>query len=117
MADADGVLDAVGEPNRRRLLGLLHHQREATVSELVAASGLRQPQVSKHLKVLTRAALVSVRADGRYRRYRLRGEGLQAAHDWFASFEDVWQARFDTLDELVSADPDPDPEPTEEQIP
>ncbi len=104
MSAAD-VLDAVGEPNRRRLLGLLHHRGESTVSELVEASGLRQPQVSKHLKVLTGAVLVSTRADGRYRRYRLDGRGLQAAHDWFGSFEDVWQARFDTLDELVSTDP------------
>lgn len=72
------------------------------MSELVDASGLRQPQVSKHLKVLTGAALVSVKADGRYRRYKLDGRGLRAAHDWFNSFEDVWQARFDALDELVS---------------
>lgn len=76
------------------------------MSELVAASGLNQPQVSKHLKVLTGAALVSVRADGRYRRYRLDGRGLRVAHDWFGSFEDVWHARFDALDDLVSS-PDP----------
>jgi DNA-binding transcriptional ArsR family regulator len=106
--DSELVLDAVGEPNRRHLLQLLHRRHESTVSELVDASGLRQPQVSKHLKVLARAALVSVRTDGRYRRYRLDGRGLHAAHDWFASFEDVWQARLDALDELVSADPDPD---------
>lgn len=110
MIDAGAVLDAVGEPNRRLLLQLLSRHHEATVSDLVAASGLRQPQVSKHLKVLSGAALVSARADGRFRHYRLDGRGLQAAHDWFGSFEDVWQARFDALDELVSADPDPDPE-------
>ncbi|MEL6984003.1 MAG: metalloregulator ArsR/SmtB family transcription factor, partial [Actinomycetota bacterium] len=81
MVDADLVLDAVGEPNRRHLLQLLHRHRESTVSELVAASGLRQPQVSKHLKVLTGARLVSARADGRFRRYRLDGRGLQAARD------------------------------------
>lgn len=115
MVDAGLVLDAVGEPNRRRLLELLHRQRESTVSDLVAASGLRQPQVSKHLKVLTLAELVTARADGRYRHYRLDGRGLQAAHDWFGSFEDVWHARFDALDELVSADPDPDPNPPEER--
>ena len=63
---------------------------------------LRQPQVSKHLKVLASASLVSARADGRNRHYRLDGRGLQEAHAWFGSFEDVWQARFDTLDELVS---------------
>lgn len=102
MTDTDLVLDAVGEPNRRHLLELLHRQSESTVSELVEASGLRQPQVSKHLKVLAKAELVSARADGRRRHYRLNGRGLRLAHDWFASFEDVWQARFDALDELVS---------------
>ncbi|MEM7275594.1 MAG: metalloregulator ArsR/SmtB family transcription factor [Actinomycetota bacterium] len=108
MVDTSAVLDAIGEPNRRRLLELLHRQQETTVSDLVEASGLRQPQVSKHLKVLTDAALVTVRSDGRYRRYRLDGRGLRAAHDWFASFEDVWQARFDALDELVSSQPEPE---------
>ena len=60
MTETDLVLDAVGEPNRRQLLELLHDQRESTVSELVDSSGLRQPQVSKHLKVLANAELVSV---------------------------------------------------------
>jgi DNA-binding transcriptional ArsR family regulator len=105
---ADTVLDAVGEPNRRLLLQLLKQQQEATVSDLVEASGLRQPQVSKHLKVLTGACLVAARVDGRFRRYRLDGRGLQAAHDWFASFEEVWQARFDALDELVSTESTPE---------
>ncbi len=112
VTDTDIVLDAVGEPNRRHLLELLHQRSESTVSELVDASGLRQPQVSKHLKVLAAAELVAARADGRHRHYRLDGRGLQAAHDWFASFDDVWHARFDALDELVSADPDPDPDPS-----
>lgn len=110
VTDASPVLDAVGEPNRRRLLQLLHQRRESTVTELVEASGLRQPQVSKHLKVLAEAALVSVRAQGRHRHYRLDGRGLRSAHDWFASFEDVWHARFDALDELVTPDPDPSEE-------
>ena len=106
MAGADVVLDAVGEPNRRRLLELLYQQEESTVSELVRRSGLNQPQVSKHLKVLASARLVSVRPEGRHRHYRLDGTGLRAAHDWFASFDDVWNARFDALDELVSTDPE-----------
>lgn len=110
MSTENVALDAVGEVNRRRLLELLHERRESTVSGLVEASGMRQPQVSKHLKVLAEASLVSVRADGRHRHYRLDGRGLQAAHDWFASFEDVWQARFDALDDLVSTDPDPQKE-------
>jgi len=99
------ALDAVGEPNRRRLLDLLREHGESTVTELVEASGLRQPQVSKHLKTLFGADLVSVRPDGRRRLYRLDATGLRAAHDWFASFEDVWQQRFDALDALVSSEP------------
>ena len=109
MVDAGRVLDAVGEPNRRLLLELLHQQQETTVSQLVHTSGLNQPQVSKHLKVLASAHLVSVRAAGRHRHYRLDGAGLQVAHDWFGSFDDVWQARFDTLDALVSADTESSP--------
>ena len=104
MNTAELVLEAVGEPNRRRLLRLLHEQGEATVSELVTASGLRQPQVSKHLKVLAGAALVVAEADGHHRRYRLDGRGLRAAHGWFGSFEDVWKTRFDALDALVTTD-------------
>lgn len=110
MIDSNLVLDVVGEPNRRLLLELLHERSEATVSELVAASKLRQPQVSKHLKVLAGASLVSARTDGRHRHYRLDGRGLRAAHDWFASFEEVWHARFDALDDLVSNEPDPSQE-------
>lgn len=111
MIDASTVLDAVGEPNRRYLLELLHLRTEATVSELVTASGLRQPQVSKHLKVLNAASLVSARADGRHRHYRLDSRGLQIAYEWFASFENLWRARFDALDQLVSINPDQPEEP------
>lgn len=109
MTTIDLALDAVAEPNRRRLLELLHERPEWTVSELVDASGLRQPQVSKHLKVLSTASLVSARADGRRRHYQLDGRGLQTAHDWFASFEDVWRTRLDALDDLVSHNRDHDP--------
>lgn len=109
MGSAGVVLDAVGEPNRRRLLELLHQHEESTVSELVRASGLNQPPVSKHLKVLASAMLVSVRAEGRHRHYCLDGVGLQAAHDWFGAFDDVWQDRFDALDQLVSTDPETPP--------
>ena len=106
VTQANLVLDALGEVNRRRLLQLLLERQESTVNGLVEASGMRQPQVSKHLKVLHEANLVTVRAEGRSRHYSLDGRGLQSAHDWFASFEDVWQARFDALDELVTTDPE-----------
>lgn len=100
----DDILEAIGEPSRRELLTLLHQHGEMTVSALVDASGMRQPQVSKHLKVLASASAVAVRPQGRCRYYRLDPKGLKAAHDWFRQFEDVWQSRFDALDALVSND-------------
>jgi DNA-binding transcriptional ArsR family regulator len=98
------VLDALGEANRRHLLELLHQHGESTVTALVDRSGLRQPSVSKHLKVLSEADLVAVRPEGRRRHYRLDPTGLRATYEWFASFEDVWQQRFDALDALLSSD-------------
>ena len=104
MTRAALVLDALGEANRRALLQLLHEHGESTVTALVERSGLRQPSVSKHLKVLSEADLVTVRPEGRRRHYQLEPSGLQVAYEWFASFEDVWQQRFDALDTLVSSD-------------
>lgn len=103
MSTSARVLDALGEANRRQLLELLHQHGESTVTSLVDRSGLRQPSVSKHLKVLSEADLVTVRPEGRRRHYRLEPTGLRAAYEWFASFEDVWQQRFDALDALVSS--------------
>lgn len=117
MTDTEAVLDAVGEPNRRRLLALLRERGESTVTSLVAASGLRQPQVSKHLKVLAAASLVGVRPEGRRRYYRLEPSGLERGRDWFASFEDVWQQRFDALDRVVSTPPVPHDPPDSPQEP
>jgi len=77
----------------------------------------RQPQVSKHLKVLAGAELVAAEADGRHRRYHLDGRGLRAAHGWFTSFEDVWEARFDALDALVTTDVTSDADVDPQEIP
>jgi len=70
--------------------------------------------VSKHLKVLAGAELVAAEADGRY---RLDGRGLRAAHGWFTSFEDVWDARFDALDALVTTDVTSDADVDPQEIP
>lgn len=102
MTTATRVLDALGEANRRLLVELLHEHGESTVTTLADRSGLRQPSVSKHLKVLSEADLVTARPEGRRRHYALQPAGLRAAHEWFAAFEDVWQQRFDALDALVS---------------
>ena len=69
------VFNAIAEPQRREILSLLT-TGERSVNDLVEALGLKQPQVSKHLKVLRAVGLVSVREVGQQRIYRLNAQGL-----------------------------------------
>ena len=75
---------------------------EATVGELVDELRLSQPQVSKHLGVLRSVGLVSVRADGRHRWYRVNGPALKPVHDWVRRFERTWNTRLDRLDDVLA---------------
>jgi DNA-binding transcriptional ArsR family regulator len=93
--------NAIAEGSRRELLDVLG-TREATVSDLVDQLGLSQPQVSKHLAVLRAVRLVSVRADGRRRWYRVNGPALQPVFDWVRSFESTWNTRLDRLDDVLA---------------
>jgi DNA-binding transcriptional ArsR family regulator len=94
------AFNAVAEAGRRQLLDALG-TGEATVGELVDRLGMTQPQVSKHLGVLRAVGLVSVRADGRHRWYRVNGPALQPIHDWVRTFERTWNTRLDRLDDLL----------------
>jgi len=71
------------------------------VNDLVRALGLRQPQVSKHLRVLREVGVVEVREEGRQRLYRLNGNALKPIHDWVKSYERSWSERFDELDVVL----------------
>ena len=85
--------EAIAEPNRRRLLELLR-SGELPAGDLVEATGLSQPGVSKHLRQLREAGLVSVRADGQRRLYRLETAELAALSVWLQQF---WADRLDAL--------------------
>lgn len=95
-ATTSDVFNAIAEPQRRQILNLLS-QGEQSVNEIVESLGLKQPQVSKHLRVLREVELVSVRKTGQQRLYRLQGEGLKPIHDWVKPFEQLWSERFDRL--------------------
>jgi DNA-binding transcriptional ArsR family regulator len=87
----------LGEPNRRRLLELLRGG-EMTVTELAAHFTVTRPAISQHLGVLAAAGLVEVRRDGRFRRYRVRPEGMAALRSsldtfWTTELEDLASAR------------------------
>jgi DNA-binding transcriptional ArsR family regulator len=99
-ATTSDVFNAVAEPARREVLGLLAGG-EQPVGDIVAALGLAQPQVSKHLTVLRRVDLVRCRSVGRQRLYRVNGAALRPIHDWVRGFEQLWNERLDRLDDLL----------------
>ncbi|HET9658781.1 MAG TPA: metalloregulator ArsR/SmtB family transcription factor [Thermomicrobiales bacterium] len=90
------TFDVLAEPNRRRILDELC-QGERTVNELVERLSLSQPAVSKHLRVLRDAELVTARIDKQHRRYRLRPEPLAEIDDWLAPYRQFWADRLDAL--------------------
>ena len=94
------AFNAVAEGSRRALLDALGTD-EATVGDLVGRLGLSQPQVSKHLAVLRTVGLVSVRADGRRRWYRVNGSELRPLYEWVRRFEATWNDRLDRLDDVL----------------
>lgn len=91
------VLDAIAEPTRRRILDAVR-DGERSVTELVAAVGMNQPGVSRHLKVLRDAGLVEVRRDAQRRLYRLRAEPLRELDEWLEPYRAELAGRLDSLE-------------------
>jgi DNA-binding transcriptional ArsR family regulator len=94
------AFNAVAEPRRRQILDLLAEQ-ERPVNEIVGLTGLGQPQVSKHLRVLREVGAVQAREQGRQRLYRVDGEALRPVFDWVSRYQHLWEERLDdVLDDL-----------------
>jgi DNA-binding transcriptional ArsR family regulator len=84
------AFNAVAEPRRREILSYLAGA-ERPVGEIVAALGLEQPSVSKHLRVLREVGLVRMRCQGRQKLYRTNAEAIRPLHEWAGTFERYWQ--------------------------
>jgi DNA-binding transcriptional ArsR family regulator len=91
------VFNAIGDVHRREILDALMAGEKA-VGAIVSDLSLSQPQVSKHLRVLSEVGLVRCRAAGRRRLYRLEPEHLRPLHEWLARYEQTWNDRMDRLD-------------------
>jgi DNA-binding transcriptional ArsR family regulator len=91
------TFDVLAEPTRRRILDLLL-ERPRPVGELVDAVGLSQPGVSKHLRVLRDAELVSARTDAQRRVYEIRPEPLREVDAWIEPYRRLWAGRLDALE-------------------
>jgi DNA-binding transcriptional ArsR family regulator len=91
------AFDVVAEPRRRQILDLLR-AAELPVGELVSALEMSQPAVSKHLRILREAGLVTVRGDAQRRLYSLRPEPLRTIDEWLAPYRRMWAASLDDLE-------------------
>jgi DNA-binding transcriptional ArsR family regulator len=96
----DATFLALADPTRRAILAKLAHG-EASVSELAEPFDMSQPAVSKHLKMLERAALISRGRDAQRRPCRIEGKSLEAAHAWLERYRQVWEMNFERLDALL----------------
>jgi DNA-binding transcriptional ArsR family regulator len=91
------TFEVLAEPSRRQILDLLLNG-ERPVGELVSALTISQPAVSKHLRVLREAGLVSVRTDAQRRLYRVRPEPLREIDEWLQPYRRLWSGRLDALE-------------------
>jgi len=94
------VFNAIAEAHRREILDALITGEKA-VGAIVDDLSMTQPQVSKHLRVLSEVGLVRCRADGRRRLYRLEPACLRPLHEWLASYERAWTNRLDRVDDYL----------------
>ncbi len=91
------TLSALAEPTRLQIVELLS-RRPLTVGEIALHLQIRQPQASKHLRVLSDAGLVEVEAAANRRIYRLRAQPFQELDTWIGSYRRLWADRFDQLE-------------------
>ncbi len=94
------VFNALAEAHRREILDTLL-AGEKPVGTIVNDLALTQPQVSKHLRVLSEVGLVRCRVDGRRRLYSLEPARLRPMRDWLAQYERAWNDRMDRMDDYL----------------
>jgi DNA-binding transcriptional ArsR family regulator len=95
--DIDATLAALADPTRRAILAMLA-KGEASVTELTAPFAISQPSISKHLKVLERAGLISRGRNAQFRPCRLEAAPLRAVADWVGQYRAYWDDNLDNLD-------------------
>ncbi|UUO08886.1 metalloregulator ArsR/SmtB family transcription factor [Blastopirellula sp. J2-11] len=97
-ATTTDVFNAIAEPRRRQIIDLLAQStRPQAVGDLVEALQLSQPTVSKHLAVLRKVGIVSVRKQGQHRLYELNAVELRPVHDWVKTYEQFWSGQLSRI--------------------
>jgi DNA-binding transcriptional ArsR family regulator len=96
----DATFLALADPTRRAILARLS-RGEASVTELAEPFEISQPAISKHLKILERAGLITVGQDAQRRPRRLEGKPLAEANAWLERYRDSWEVSFQRLDRVL----------------
>jgi DNA-binding transcriptional ArsR family regulator len=96
----DATFLALADPTRRAILARLA-RGEASVTELAEPFAMSQPAISKHLKILQRAGLITVGQDAQRRPRRLEGKPLAEASAWLERYRAAWEANFERLDGVL----------------
>ncbi len=99
-ARLDATFAALADPTRRAILARLA-KGEASVTDLAEPFAMSQPAISKHLKVLERAGLISRGRDAQRRPRRLEARPLREATQWLENYRQFWEAQFQRLDALL----------------
>ena len=98
--DLDAIFGALADPTRRSILDRLA-QGESSVTELAQPFNVSLPAISKHLRVLERAGLLTQEKDGRVRRCRLDAVPMKNASDWIARYRRFWENQLDSLGDYL----------------
>jgi DNA-binding transcriptional ArsR family regulator len=96
-ATTSDAFNAIAEPRRREIVDLLSRGRARAVGELVRTLRISQPAVSKHLGVLRKVGIVSVRKQGQHRFYQLNPKELKPVHDWVKNYERFWDQQLERI--------------------
>lgn len=106
----DETFFAISDPTRRQMLSRLAARGEMSVAELAQPFQISPPAISKHLRVLERAGLLTRRREGRVRRCQLRAEPLQEAAEWVATYRKFWESQLDNLADYLEQMPTSGPD-------
>ena len=96
------VFQAIADPNRRAIIGLLAN-RKLTVNAVAEYFPISRPAVSRHIRILQECGLVIVSRQGRERYCEVRLDKLNEVADWVEKYQKVWEQRLDRLDEYLRA--------------
>lgn len=98
----DATFIALADPTRRAILARLQ-EGEASVTELTTPFDISQPAISKHIKILERAGLVTRSSDGTRRPVRIEAAPMREAADWLEKYREFWEKSYNRLDALLAA--------------